>query len=328
MRAAVLLMGFLFLAGCLEADDGGGPGAGPPAGGQPERAIVLRTLEEGQQSGHREAGRRLIADEGEWQEFWAQHRRAGPIGMEADRAPAVDFASERVVAVTLGQRGNGCWSVRVTNATTDGRDTTLSVTTYAPPPQMPCIDVVTYPYHFVALPADGTNVSFFEATQTYPPGPTPTTPIAQPPAQATPPVVDKSLQPRPLAQGSASGIGERMREVLDDEASWDAFWARHAARGTAGEQPPVDFAKERVVAVLNGEKPNACHELRVTSVGFSGGPSMDNATRVVVTTYVPAPDRACAEVVTRPFVLLAVPKAGGPVSFEEREETGPAPTPE
>ncbi|MCX5789009.1 MAG: hypothetical protein NTX64_10960 [Elusimicrobia bacterium] len=54
-------------------------------------------------------------------------------------------------------------------------------------------------------------------------------------------------------RGSASGIQQPRRIVVQDEKTWKALWAEHA-RGTDEENKPprVDFSREMVVAVFAG----------------------------------------------------------------------------
>lgn len=178
MRALpFLLASVLLTAGCLEAggDAGGAPAAdrddGAAAAPPEPRAVPLRTLDEGSHSGIREAGRLVITDEAKWSAFWDEHRGyvlGGPDAAPA-QAPEVDFSKERVVAAMLGERGNACHAIRASNATSDGRVTTIEITSYGPEPGMACASVVTHPFHIVALPADGTTIAFDERAATGPP---------------------------------------------------------------------------------------------------------------------------------------------------------------
>lgn len=137
----------------------------------------------------------------------------------------------------------------------------------------------------------------------------------------------RSLAVRALAVGDASGHTERTREVMADAAAWDAFWAKHAAgdpRAGDKPEPAVDFSEERVVAVVFGAVPPGCGWVRVTDApsGAAGGD-----VRVEVTAFDPPPaEVACGGVVRQPYPFVAIPLAGGPVRFEEREAAGSPPS--
>lgn len=164
----VLVGSTLALAGCHDdapAPDGGGSGPSDPpdgdGGSDDGETVAFRELARGQQSGLNESQRRVVTDPSEWQALWAEH--AG----EESKAPDVDFASERVIAVAIGQRPDGCHHVRVAAVTTDEEAavTVVEVTEYVPGGNRACTEVITYPFHFVALPVDGTQVEFAERTE-------------------------------------------------------------------------------------------------------------------------------------------------------------------
>lgn len=109
--------------------------------------------------------RLAFTEQEEWRTFWREHH-----GNASGEPPEVDFTRERAVVVTLGDKPDGCWHVRVTGVTTAGEGTTtLEVMTYAPDPSMGCIAVVTQPYVMVAIPDDGTEVAFRDVQKAGPP---------------------------------------------------------------------------------------------------------------------------------------------------------------
>jgi hypothetical protein len=119
---------------------------------------------QGDQSDMPFALRLVFTEPGEWASFWGEHQRktydadGAPVGHV--EPPAVDFPTERVVAVTLGEAPDACWAVRVTNATLWEGVTTLTVTTYGPAPGTMCAAVVTQPYAMVAIPNDGSEIAY------------------------------------------------------------------------------------------------------------------------------------------------------------------------
>lgn len=140
----------------------------PPAGAEGGSAdeASIRDLAHGQHSGAQGPVRRVIAEQAEWETFWNQH---GSRQMPAPERPEVDFSTERVLAVVLEEKPNGCWATRVTNATGSGGELVVEVTTYAPPPDTFCTDVITNPFHFVALAGWDGAVRFEERQASEPP---------------------------------------------------------------------------------------------------------------------------------------------------------------
>lgn len=165
MRTAPLMLLLFLLAGCLEPDDGD---AGAPPAGTPAREagpVSLETVGGGQQAQMREAGRFVFIDQEAFVTFWNATRED-----EQEAAPEVDFSRTTVVAALLGPKPNGCWAVRITNATDDGAGlTTVEATAYAPPPEQFCVSVVTYPWHVASMPGAHRQIVWEEREATFPP---------------------------------------------------------------------------------------------------------------------------------------------------------------
>lgn len=173
----------LTLAGCAETPtDEPGPSGGTPVPSMPATStpatvttattpnpptqdgrVVLRVLEHGAFSEISTPVRSVFNDGESWGAFYRQHAKKtydDNATASPPRPPEVDFSRERAVVATLGDKGSSCWAVRITNATTEAGVTTLTVTTYTPPPGFGCAAVVTQPYTMVAIPADGSEVAF------------------------------------------------------------------------------------------------------------------------------------------------------------------------
>lgn len=176
MRALLPLALLALAAGCLEQENApaGNPtpatGTTPtsptatPTSGEPGGRVATREVANGTQSGQ-EATRRAIEDEPTWRAFWANHSTALP----PEEAPQVDFTTERVVAVVLEAKPNGCWAVRIEEVRDEGDGVTATVTTYSPPPDRACIAVMSQPFHFVAIPRGDGPVGFEERSAVGPP---------------------------------------------------------------------------------------------------------------------------------------------------------------
>ena len=168
MRAALpAVVLVVLLAGCTGRNDGDGfqpptnvatyvpvPGLSapptaaptpdaPPVGG---RTLTLRELAAGTQPPLTQPGRVVLVDQGSWAAMWEQLRENA-----TDPAPAVDFATESVLLALHGPAPNACYDIRITGAALVGDEVRANVTTYGPDPSAACADVVTYPWHAVAV---------------------------------------------------------------------------------------------------------------------------------------------------------------------------------
>jgi len=113
----------------------------------------LRTVERGSQSNIDAARQVVIRSAAEWTAFWRTHNFDKP-------APQVDFDKEMVVGVFMGSRPTGGYSVTITGITE--RDGSLVVTygETSPRPGAMTAQVLTFPYHLVAVPKHSGEVKF------------------------------------------------------------------------------------------------------------------------------------------------------------------------
>jgi protease stability complex PrcB-like protein len=119
-----------------------------PASGAP------RTIEKGDQSNVDDARQVLVRSEAEWTKLWQQHAPDHP-------RPAVDFSKEMVVAVFMGSRPTAGFSTTVTSVTTANGALLVRYKETTPGPGTVSAQILTFPYHFVAIPkAAVTDVKF------------------------------------------------------------------------------------------------------------------------------------------------------------------------
>ena len=108
-------------------------------------AAAPRTIEKGEQSAIDDAKRVLVRTEAEWAQLWRQH--AG------DRArPPIDFNKESIVAVFMGSRPNAGFNTAIVSATEGGGALIVRYTETRPPPGAITAQVLTFPFHIVAIP--------------------------------------------------------------------------------------------------------------------------------------------------------------------------------
>lgn len=114
---------------------------------------------------------------------------------------------------------------------------------------------------------------------------------------------------RVVDKGNQSGIDEPRQVVIRTADDWAKLWRVH---GMDRERPNVDFAHDMVVGVFMGSRPTAGFAIEITGIATEGG-----ATVVRYKQTMPARDAITAQVLTSPYVLVAIPKTPGDVKFEK-----------
>jgi hypothetical protein len=117
-------------------------------------APTTRTIEKGDQSNIDDARQVLLRSEAELRQLWKQHSPDRPM-------PKVDFSREMVVGVFMGSRPNAGFSTAVVSATAAKGALLVRYTETAPPAGSITAQILTFPYHLVAIPkADVKDVKF------------------------------------------------------------------------------------------------------------------------------------------------------------------------
>jgi hypothetical protein len=112
---------------------------------------------------------------------------------------------------------------------------------------------------------------------------------------------------RSVDAGAQSAIESPRQATADNADEFATLWRAHSPR----PQPPVDFAKETVVAVFLGMRNTGGYSVQIVAVERQPGGAV-----VRYRERRPAPDAITAQVITYPFVIVAVPKVSGTVRFE------------
>ncbi len=122
----------------------------------PEGALPVTTLDRGTQSRVTEPGAVLIRAQEQWEQHWRQHTVRFP----APAVPEVDFTRHSVLAVYLGQKPTGGYSVTVREVRLSGSTLIVTAVERRPPPGSIVTQALTHPYHIVQIPAvpEGTIV--------------------------------------------------------------------------------------------------------------------------------------------------------------------------
>jgi len=118
---------------------------------------AVRTVEKGEQSNIDEARQVVVRTDAEWIKLWQQHSPDRP-------RPAVDFSKEMVVGVFMGSRPNAGFSTAVTLTTAANGALIVKYTETAPGRDTMTAQVLTFPYHLVAIPKSEVQDVKFEKT--------------------------------------------------------------------------------------------------------------------------------------------------------------------
>jgi hypothetical protein len=108
----------------------------------------MRSIDKGLDSQVDDARQATVRSAAEWEKLWKQH--AG----ERVR-PAVDFSKDMVVAVFLGSRPTAGFSVEIVGAHADGSALIVQYRERRPAAGGITAQVLTSPYHIVAMPKHG-----------------------------------------------------------------------------------------------------------------------------------------------------------------------------
>ena len=118
-----------------------------------QASVTFTSVAQGTNSGVEEPRQVVVRSAGEWQELWKEHGARTP-------PPAVDFSKSNVVAVFLGSRPTGGYRVTITGATSEDGGVVVEYAERRPGRGDIVTQILTSPFHIVAIPATGGEVSF------------------------------------------------------------------------------------------------------------------------------------------------------------------------
>lgn len=116
-----------------------------------------RTIEKGDQSNIDAAKQVLVRTDAEWTTLWQQHTPDHP-------RPAVDFSKEMVVGVFMGSRPSAGFSTTILGATAGNGVLIVRYAERVPAPGRISAQILTFPYHLVAIPKAAVTGVKFEKT--------------------------------------------------------------------------------------------------------------------------------------------------------------------
>lgn len=114
----------------------------------------------GAQSSATTATQRVLRDHAEWNAFWPQVRQTPP--------RTFDPAREMAVAVFLGERRTGGYTVRIVGATPQDGQLVVTYQESVPPAGTMVTQALTYPWTLAVLPRSTLPVTFRPATSAQP----------------------------------------------------------------------------------------------------------------------------------------------------------------
>lgn len=123
----------------------------------PGHKLTWRTLSRGLTSGLTEPRRVVVTSEVEFLKLWAEH--AEDVNRPA-LPPVVDFETQMVVVLALGNRPTGGYFVEVVDVELRGDTVRVLVAERTPSPGILQVQQPTQPFQFVALPAMKGRVEF------------------------------------------------------------------------------------------------------------------------------------------------------------------------
>lgn len=111
----------------------------------------------------------------------------------------------------------------------------------------------------------------------------------------------------------SSGLHERRREVILDEAGWARLWAQiHEGVTPQPALPPVDFSRDMLIAVATGTRPTGGFDIKTRSVARRG-----ERLEVVVLETCPAPGDRVSMGLTQPVEVVRVERLAQAPIFQE-----------
>lgn len=124
--------------------------------------LPIRSLAKGGFSGIRDAKQEVVRSADHWEKLWKQH--AAAVGA-AGKVPAVNFPKEMVIAVTMGTKRTGGYTIEIVRVEAAGKSLKVFLKRTSPPPGAMTIQALTAPFHFIAVPKSDLKPEFVEVKQ-------------------------------------------------------------------------------------------------------------------------------------------------------------------
>jgi len=127
-----------------------------------DQAMQTRQIARGPVSGLTKAQRLVVTQPEAWARLWAEHCARGAVSQPA---PAIDFAKEMVVVLTLGQKPTGGYGIEITRVAIEGNRLKVSYRATSPPAGAMVTQALTSPCHMVAVAKSELKPEFVEVSE-------------------------------------------------------------------------------------------------------------------------------------------------------------------
>jgi len=118
-----------------------------------QSAATPRTIDKGEQSNVDEARQVVVRTDAEWTTLWQQHS-------PARQRPTVDFAKDMIVGVFMGSRPSAGYNISIISTFAKDGNVIVRYRESTPRPGTMTAQVLTFPYHLVAIPRAAGQVRF------------------------------------------------------------------------------------------------------------------------------------------------------------------------
>lgn len=118
----------------------------PSISAQSKESLSMRTLSRVSNSRITEARFVIARDQATFRQLWKEHNGS------LEQLPEVDFNTEMVAAVMMGERSTGGYAVTIERIETEANRLKIYYSESEPPPGSMTIQILTAPAHLIALP--------------------------------------------------------------------------------------------------------------------------------------------------------------------------------
>jgi len=131
----------------------GAPGAPKPSTPMLTTVPAMKTIDKGDHSNMDDAKQAAVKTTEAWKQLWQQHSPDRPL-------PAVDFTKEMVVGVFMGSRPSAGYTLEIVSAIEASGTLVVRYSEASPSRGTMTAQVITSPYHLVAVPFFPGDVKF------------------------------------------------------------------------------------------------------------------------------------------------------------------------
>lgn len=126
---------------------------GGPVPPSPQKTVVFRTIDRGDQSNLDVSQQVVLETAAEWTTLWRRHQFDLP-------RPTVDFAKELVVGVFLGSRPTAGFAIEIMDVVAESSGRVVRYRETRPAAGGITAQILTSPYHLIALPRGSGDITF------------------------------------------------------------------------------------------------------------------------------------------------------------------------